>query len=307
MGDARQTTRKMSRRQVSSRPVGSSVTARSLLDSVWSVCLASFMDSSSTQWKAASGTRAIDRCFAVLNAVAAQPTTARRLTESLGLPRPTIARLLQVLERHGYVVADELGVYKLGTRPVELAAVWQRQSGPALTAEPYLRQLVDRCGESAYLAVREGLESVWIAGVESSHAIRFSVPIGQRIGGLHAGGFHKTLLAIAPESVRQAVLSGALPKLASNTIVDPKVLEQELVRIRTTGFGESHSEVDEGLWSIGAPIRDAAGISGVVGVGVPDLRATDDVLEGIRRAVVETAAELSQALGARDLVAESHP
>jgi DNA-binding IclR family transcriptional regulator len=265
------------------------------------------MDSSSTQWKAASGTRAIDRCFSVLNAVAARPTTARKLTEDLGLPRPTIARLLQVLERHGYVVADELGVFKLGTRPVELAAIWQRHSGPALAAEPYLRQLVDRCGESAYFAIREGLESVWIAGVESSHAIRFSIPIGQRMGDLHAGGFHKALLAYAPESVRQAVLSGPLRKLASNTIVDPKLLEQELVRIRTTGFSESHSEADEGLCSIGAPVRDAAGIAGVVGVGAPDRRATEDLLKGIRRAVVETAAELSQALGAaRDLVGESH-
>lgn len=298
MGDATQTALKMSRRPFSPRS--------SLLDNVSSVCLASFMDSSSTKWKAASGTRAIDRCFAVLDAVAAQPTTARKLTEDLGLPRPTIARLLNVLERHGYVVADELGIYKLGTRPVELAAVWQRQSGPALTAEPYLRTLVGRCGETAYLAVREGLESVWVAGVESSHAIRFSVPIGQRIGGLYAGGIHKTLLAFAPESVREAVLSGPLAKLATNTIVDPKLLERELERIRIAGFGESHSEVDEGLWSIGAPVRDAVGVAGVVGVGVPDLRATDDLLKEIRRAVVETAAEISQALGARELVAESH-
>jgi DNA-binding IclR family transcriptional regulator len=265
------------------------------------------MDSSSTAWKSASGTRAIDRCFAVLDAVAAQPTTARKLAEQLDLPRPTIARLLQALERQGYVVADELGVYKLGSRPVELAAIWQRQSGPGPAAEPYLRQLVDRCGESAYLVVREGLESVWVAGVESSHAIRFSVPIGQRIGGLHAGGLHKTLLAFAPESVQKTVLSGLLQKLATNTIIDPTLLEQELERIRRNGFGESHSEVDEGLWSIGAPVRDAVGIAGVVGVGVPDMRATDDVLVGIRIAVVETAAELSQALGARPVVAEGYP
>jgi IclR family transcriptional regulator, KDG regulon repressor len=264
------------------------------------------MDSSSTKWKTASGTRAIDRCFAVLDAVAAQPTTARKLTEQLSLPRPTIARLLQALERQGYVVADELGVYKLGSRPVELAAIWQRQSGPALTAESHLRQLVERCGESAYLVVREGLETVWIAGVESSHAIRFSAPIGQRLSGLHAGGFHKTLLAYAPESVRQTVLAGPLQKLATNTIVDRELLAQDLEQIRRNGFGESHSEVDEGLWSICAPVRDAVGIVGGIGVGGPGLRATDNVLEGIRCAVVETAAELSKALGARD-VAESHP
>jgi IclR family KDG regulon transcriptional repressor len=264
------------------------------------------MDSSSTKWKAASGTQAIDRCFAVLDAVAARPTTARKLTEQLGLPRPTIARLLQVLERQRYVVADELGVYKLGSRPVELAAIWQRQSGPALTAEPYLHQLVDRCGESAYLAVREALESVWIAGVESSHAIRFSVPIGQRIGGLHAGGFHKTLLAFAPESVKRAVLSGPLPKLATNTIVDPQLLERELERIRMTGFGESHSEVDEGLWSISAPVHNAVGLAGVVGVGVPDLRATDELLHRIRQAVQQAAADISQALGARDITVDGH-
>jgi IclR family KDG regulon transcriptional repressor len=258
------------------------------------------MDDPSTKWNASgTGTRAIERCFAVVDAVAAGPATARKLTERLGLPRPTVARLLRVLEEYGYVVADEMGIYKLGTRPVELAAAWRTQSGPALTAEPFLRQLVDRCGESAYLCVREGLESVWIAGVESSRAIRFSVPIGQRIGGLHAGGFHKTLLAFAPEPVVAAVLAGPLPKLGENTIVDPALLREELERIRSTGYGESYGEVDQGLWSIAAPVRDAAEVAAAVGVGVPELRATESVLATIRREVVETAQAISQALGFR--------
>jgi DNA-binding IclR family transcriptional regulator len=48
-------------------------------------------------------------------------------------------------------------------------------------------------------------------------------------------------------------------------------------------------------------------MAGVLGVGLPDARATDEVLERIRRAVVEVAAELSEALGARDLMAEIQP
>jgi DNA-binding IclR family transcriptional regulator len=258
------------------------------------------MDDTSTTWNTRpTGTRAIERCFAVLDAVTERPTTAGKLSQLLELPRPTVTRLLRVLERHGFVAADENGVYKLGTRPVELAAVWRTQTGPALIAEPYLRQLSDRCGESAYLCVREGFDSVWIAGFESTRAVRFSVPIGQRIGSLHAGGFHKTLLAFAPKSIIDSVLSGPLPKFTENTIVDPEVLAQELERIRVNGLGESLGEVDEGVWSIAAPIRDAVGVVGAAGVGIPEGRASDESLQAIRRYVIETAALISQALGFR--------
>ena len=260
------------------------------------------MDDTSTTWRSRpSGTRAIERCFAVLDAVAERPATAGKLSQLLELPRPTVARLLRVLEGHGFVVADDHGVFKLGTRPVELAGLWRTQSGPALIAEPYLRQLSNRSGESAYLCVREGFDSVWIAGFESTRAVRFSVPIGQRISSLHAGGFHKTLLAFAPQSIIDAVLHEPLPRFTENTIVDPERLAQELERIRIRGLGESFGEVDEGVWSIAAPVRDAAGAVGVVGVGVPEARASDDALQTIRRYVIETAALISQALGFRGI------
>ena len=104
-----------------------------------------------------------------------------------GMPASTALRHLRVLTDRGYLVRDDFGMYSVGPSFVRTALA-SLQSGPyarlTASARPELEHLVEATEESAYLAVRDGDEAVYIDTVEGRRAIRHvgwvgrSVPIG---------------------------------------------------------------------------------------------------------------------------------
>jgi DNA-binding IclR family transcriptional regulator len=258
------------------------------------------VDVLSTSWKEGSGTRSIERFLRVLHAIADEPQGAAELSRKLDLPRPTLARFTSLLEKHRYVTRTEGGLYRLGTRPIELSARWREQTRLPELCDPYLRALVNRFQETARVCVRDGLESLCVSGLESPRAIRFSLTLGARTA-LHAGGFNKTLLTFAPQSVIDAVLSAPLIAFTRSTITDPQILAEELETIRRRGYGESHGEMDEGVFAVAAPIRDASGaVEAVIGVAGVDSRLTPALLKALREEAIAAAGSISAELGARN-------
>ena len=65
--------------------------------------------------------QSVERAFAVLNAVAARPAGVTALAERLGLPKSTVARLLDALERLGAVERDGLR-WRIGPAVATLAS-----------------------------------------------------------------------------------------------------------------------------------------------------------------------------------------
>jgi IclR family transcriptional regulator, acetate operon repressor len=99
-----------------------------------------------------------------------------------------------------------------------------------------LDRLANTFCESAYLCIRDGLQGLCVAGVESSRAVRFSLSIGARTQ-LHAGAINEVLLAHSPAWVVEALLAKGLPQLTSKTIVSREVLEHRLAEIRARVSG----------------------------------------------------------------------
>ena len=101
-----------------------------------------------------------------------------------GIPASTALRHLRVLTDHGYLVKDGFGTYSAGPAFVRNALASLR-SGPyarlAAAAQPGLERLVDATEESAYLAVRDRSEAVYIATVESRRAIRHVGWVGRSV------------------------------------------------------------------------------------------------------------------------------
>ena len=164
--------------------------------------------------------RSAERVLALLDTVITEGASS--LSEAAvrtGIPASTALRHLRVLTAHGYLVRDAAGTYSAGPSFVR-SALASLRSGPyarlTAAAQPGLERLVDATEESAYLAVRDGSEAVYIATVESRRAIRHvgwlgrSVPIdGTAIGAV--------LLA-------EPGRPGAPPKVVYNTgAIEPDV------------------------------------------------------------------------------------
>ena len=101
-----------------------------------------------------------------------------------GMPASTALRHLRVLTDRGYLVKDDFGTYSVGPSFVRTALA-SLQSGPyarlTAAAQPQLERLVEATEETAYLAVRDGDEAVYIATVEGRRAIRHVGWVGRSV------------------------------------------------------------------------------------------------------------------------------
>ncbi len=106
------------------------------------------------------------------------------------------------------------------------------------------------------------------------------------------------LLAFAPPEVQEEVLGSELPAYTPSTVTDPEKLRMVLQRIRERGFHVVSSDLDEGAFSIAAPIREQRGqVIAAVSVAGPVSRLDEVTETRLRELVPAYAARMSQALG----------
>ncbi len=244
--------------------------------------------------------QSVDRVVALLDSLgqAERPLTVRELSAAVGLPRPTIYRLVHTLEAHGLLVSSD-SRYAIGPRVLWLAGRRLQQIELRAAGRPHLVELARRTGETAHLAVLEQGQVVYIDKVESGGPLRMASTVGA-IMPAHCTALGKAMLAFLPPAQLQEVLrTHGLPRRTANTITDPARLLAELAAVRARGYAIDNVENEEGIRCVGAPIIDHRGqVAGAVSVSGSVATIT---LERARRdlsvRVREAAQQISRALG----------
>lgn len=241
---------------------------------------------------------AVARALRVLEALGDTPGVgATALAEKLGLTKSIVFRLLHTLEESGYVQRDEeRAIYALGYRIALLGERVGREGALLQVARPVMDALRDDTGENVNLVIREGTATVVIATREGLHSIRLFAQTGRR-GPLHAGGASMVLLAYAEPSIRDRVLEAPLERFSPHTITDPERLREALLLIRSNRYNVAINDLDDGAFSIAAPIRNNAGEI-VAGISVAGATVR---LDEVRRAsyidkAITAAEEISRRL-----------
>jgi len=240
----------------------------------------------------------VARALRVLEALAENPGAGvTALADELGLTKSIVFRLLQTLEETGYVERDpDRAIYTLGYRVALLGDKVGREGALLQVARPIMDRLRDETGENINLVVREGTHTVVIATREGLHSIRLFAQTGRK-GPLHAGGASMVLLAYEEPSIRDRVLDGPLERFSPHTITDPERLREALLLIRTNRYNVAINDLDDGAFSIAAPVRNAAGEI-IAGISVAGASVR---LDEVRRAsyiekVVASSEEISDRL-----------
>ena len=141
---------------------------------------------------------AVERALTVLDAFRAdRPTmTLGEIAAATGFYKSTILRLAASLERCGYLVREENGVFRLGPTPWRLGSVYRAGFNLGGTIRPELRRLVEASGETASFYVREGRSRVCLFRHNSPQSARHHLDEGAELP-LNAGASAHVLVAFS--------------------------------------------------------------------------------------------------------------
>lgn len=215
---------------------------------------------------------AADRLLAVLAAFdrSAPALSLTEISRRAGLTLPTAHRLVGLLTAWGALERDASGVYHIGLRLWELGALAPRGLALREAAMPYLEDLYEATHENVQLAVRDGMEVVYIERIYGRSAVGVLARVGAHWP-LHATGVGLVLLAYSDPAVQEEYLAaGHLASFTPYTISDPAALRRMLAQVRRSGFAVSERQITDDALSVAAPVRGARGdVVAAVSVIVP--------------------------------------
>ncbi|GAA3842355.1 IclR family transcriptional regulator [Streptomyces phyllanthi] len=216
------------------------------------------------------------------------------ISRRAGLTLTTTHRLVGALTQWGALERDEDGVYHVGLRLWEIAALAPRGLALRQIALPYLEDLYEATHENVQLAVRDGSEVVYIEWLSGRSAVGVHIRVGARWP-LHATGVGLALLAHSDPEFQEQYCAGPLAAFTPYTITDGARLRRMLAEVRRSGVAVSSRQVTDDALSVAAPVRGQDGtVVAAASVVVPQLGAQVPVLVP---AVRLAARGISRALG----------
>jgi len=245
--------------------------------------------------------RSVAKALTIIDFLAASQgeVPLARIAAKLGLAKSTAHGLLATLKDFGYVEQSPFtGNYKLGIRLFEIGSIVANSWDVRATAAPYIQRLVDEIGETVHLVVLEKGEVLYIDKRESHQSLRIVSQVGMRLPA-HCTGVGKALLAhLSRAELKKIIAARGLPRFTANTITDVQKLERELQLVRERGYAVDNEEIMDSLRCVAAPIFDHnGGACAAISISGPVARLTGEAFERAAALVVQTAADISTALG----------
>ncbi len=186
------------------------------------------------------------RTLAILDAVSAAPgARLATVAAATGLPSATAHRFLRDLAASGMLRRDAEGGHRIGERILRLAAAAPVRDG---AVAGILGDLARSTGLTAFLAVREGDEVLYLHRALPQHAAMVATTrIGHRAP-LYCTGVGKALLATTSDSdIRAYCRRTDLAPLTPATATTTAELLRRVAQIRACGHARDAEECETGV------------------------------------------------------------
>jgi IclR family transcriptional regulator, pca regulon regulatory protein len=246
--------------------------------------------------------QSLERGLSVLRCFSAEhpALTLSEVARLTGLTRATARRLLLTFERLGYMRNDGR-LFELTPLVLDLGYAYISSCKLPDLMQPDMEALSERCNESVSASVLDGPEIVYIARVPTKRIMTIALSLGSRLPAAITS-MGRVLLADLPDDELHARLT-AMPidKRTEHTETEPVRLVAMIRQVRSQGWALVDQELEDGVRSVAAPLRDRAGRAiAAINVSTHAGRVSLDELKGpILHALLETVAEINVRLGKR--------
>lgn len=229
-----------------------------------------------------------------------KPMTITQISIALDLPRSSTFDILHTLLQEGYTEYDNkaLKSYMLGLKVFEVGAAYLNNTDLSPTARPFLEKMMAEAGATAFLAIENNGQLVYLDKVEAPAAIRTSAVLGSR-SEMYCTGLGKALLTTYPDSkVRRIFDKSNVKKHTENTITDFDALMKELKKTRVRGYAIDNRETDRELFCIAAPVFDMTGNSvAAISLAIMYAKLDKSLIDKYSELVTSCALQISKRLG----------
>jgi DNA-binding IclR family transcriptional regulator len=226
------------------------------------------------------------------------------LSSELLFPKSTVHRMLKSLLSHSLVDQErDTSKYRLGLRIIEYSNSFYHSFDFRRIAEPFLKKICLETGLTTFLTAWYNGRSICIDSITPSRNVNthLFVEIGKEMP-FHCAASAKMLLACQPsEDIKRIIQEETLPKYTSKTIINPKKLEEHLLKIRHKGFSICNEELEEGVKAISAPVKNInrEAIASITITGLSK-RISSTNINKLIKILVNSAQELSGMLGYKE-------
>jgi len=244
------------------------------------------------------------RALGILDTVArtAEHASLGAIVQSLGVPKPTVYRLLRELRDAGWVrpYTGARGGFSAGPRLESLALTLMRNGGSRAARHNVLSRLVSKLGETCNITALDGTRVLYLDRVESESPLRANLQPGSHIP-LHCTASGKLFLAHLPKARRERLVTQIhFERRTHRTIVDRQELEEELERIRKQGYAIDNEEYVVGLTCVAVPVRSTERkVIVAVAVQAPAIRLPYHQAAGTVPALRSAAEEVAETYSAK--------
>ncbi|MFG6448645.1 IclR family transcriptional regulator [Roseateles sp. BYS180W] len=244
---------------------------------------------------------ALEKGLDILEALADEAVglTQSELAQRLGRSTSEIFRMVQTLQRRGWVMVMPGDRYRLSLHMFELSHRQRPLRSLVEAALPLMQDVSRRLLQSCHLSVAESGRLMVVAQTDSPGMLCFAVRTGAVLGLLNTSSGH-VLLAFASDAERERIIDAHI-MLSGGLIKRPAGLDDVLDEVRRQGYAQERSEQVFGVTNLAFPVFDRSGLpvaSMVIpfleGLGGPDRETQIQEALGL---LGQTAAALSRRLG----------
>lgn len=250
-----------------------------------------------------SRSQPLDRLLSLLETVANcdRPVSITELSSAVGLPAPTVHRLVSQLLARGLLKRAVNSKRVLaGPRLVQFAAGILQSALLSDRSHLILTGLAGEISEHCQIGIVVSGEVLYVDTARIDQALSLQFEPGRRAP-LHCTSIGKLYLAALPERQFQSWLAATpLSSFTARTIVEPAALERSVAAVREQNWASNEEEYVPGVVGCAVPVRINGRFVAGLGAAAPSVRFDRARMEAVVPLLRASAEALAKALAGDD-------